>query len=159
MSNRDNGYEYDDSRDTASDPRDRDRFGEEIHRQPVQRPAAGGGSEFWGMLLIAQILAATGAMVFVLPQFKEIFMGMRVELPLITQLLLASSDFMVYWWFVALPAVIAICGAIAAAGASQRTARDASIAFMAANAAAFLGIVFCVLAVFMPMVKIVNAVD
>jgi type IV pilus assembly protein PilC len=44
---------------------------------------------------------------FVLPQFKEIFLGMNVELPLATTILLSSSDFMISWWFIILPAMIA----------------------------------------------------
>lgn len=45
---------------------------------------------------------------FVLPQFKEIFMGMNIELPLATTVLLATSDFMVAWWFILIPACVAV---------------------------------------------------
>lgn len=45
---------------------------------------------------------------FVLPQFKEIFMGMNIELPLATTVLLATSDFMVSWWFIIIPACVAV---------------------------------------------------
>lgn len=54
-----------------------------------------------GLVVLALIL-------FVLPQFKDIFSGMKVDLPLPTQMLLATSDFMVNWWFVVLPVLFGI---------------------------------------------------
>ncbi len=53
-------------------------------------------------------LVVVALVMFVLPQFKEIFMGMKVDLPLATQLLLGLSDFMVSWWFVVLPVIFGI---------------------------------------------------
>ncbi|MBU1106415.1 MAG: type II secretion system inner membrane protein GspF [Candidatus Riflebacteria bacterium] len=54
-----------------------------------------------GLVVLALVL-------FVLPQFKEIFMGMNVELPLATQILLGTSDFMINWWFIVIPAIVAV---------------------------------------------------
>ncbi|MBF0502631.1 MAG: type II secretion system inner membrane protein GspF [Candidatus Riflebacteria bacterium] len=54
-----------------------------------------------GLVVIALVM-------FVLPQFKEIFMGMKVELPIATQILLGTSDFMVNWWFVVLPTLFGV---------------------------------------------------
>jgi type IV pilus assembly protein PilC len=36
--------------------------------------------------------------IFILPQFRQIFMDFKVDLPVITQLLINFSDFLVLWW-------------------------------------------------------------
>lgn len=54
-----------------------------------------------GLVVIALVM-------FVLPQFKDIFDGMNVELPMITQMLLSFSDFMIAWWFIIIPTIFAI---------------------------------------------------
>lgn len=54
------------------------------------------------------MLVVVGLVLFVLPQFKEIFDGMNVELPFITTALLDLSDFMVAWWFFIIPGIIAV---------------------------------------------------
>lgn len=54
------------------------------------------------------ILVVIAIVMFVLPQFKEIFSGMNVDLPLATQMLLGLSDFMVGWWFVIIPLILGI---------------------------------------------------
>ena len=54
-----------------------------------------------GLVVIALVM-------FVLPQFKEIFLGMNIELPWATQFLLSLSDFMVGWWFVVIPGIILV---------------------------------------------------
>ena len=53
-------------------------------------------------------LVVVALVMFVLPQFKEIFLGMNIELPWATQFLLSLSDFMVGWWFVVIPGIILI---------------------------------------------------
>ena len=53
-------------------------------------------------------LVVVALVMFVLPQFKEIFLGMNIELPMATQLLLSLSDFMVGWWFVVIPGIILV---------------------------------------------------
>ncbi len=53
-------------------------------------------------------IVVTALVMFVLPQFKEIFLGMRMELPLPTKLLLGLSDFMVNWWFAVIPLILGI---------------------------------------------------
>jgi len=46
-------------------------------------------------------------LMFVFPQFKEIFMGLRVELPWMTQFVLGMSDFVISnWWMLVLIATI-----------------------------------------------------
>ncbi len=53
-------------------------------------------------------LVVVALVMFVLPQFKEIFLGMNIELPMATQILLAVSDFMVSWWFIVIPALVLV---------------------------------------------------
>lgn len=53
-------------------------------------------------------LVVVALVMFVLPQFKEIFLGMNIELPMATQVLLAVSDFMVSWWFIVIPALVLV---------------------------------------------------
>ena len=53
-------------------------------------------------------LVVVALVMFVLPQFKEIFLGMNIELPMATTVLLAVSDFMVGWWFVVIPGIILV---------------------------------------------------
>ena len=53
-------------------------------------------------------LVVLALVMFVLPQFKEIFLGMKVELPWATSALLATSDFMVTWWFVVVPGILGV---------------------------------------------------
>lgn len=53
-----------------------------------------------------------GILIWVVPQFKKIFSDMKVALPLITDVLVQSSDALVAWWFlvpgIIIPAVIGI---------------------------------------------------
>ena len=51
-------------------------------------------------------LVFSALLMFLIPQFKEIFMGMRVELPLATQAILWLSDVMMEWWWLILPVVL-----------------------------------------------------
>ena len=53
-------------------------------------------------------LVVLALVMFVLPQFKEIFLGMRLKLPLATEMLLFVSDFMVTWWFVVVPVILGV---------------------------------------------------
>jgi type IV pilus assembly protein PilC len=58
-----------------------------------------------GLVVLALIM-------FVLPQFKSIFESMNVELPMITKALLATSDTLIAYWFIIIPAVFAVPYAI-----------------------------------------------
>ncbi len=60
------------------------------------------------VIFIIACLVVVGLIVFVLPQFKEIFEGMNVELPWITTTLLNTSDIFTEWWFVIFPVMFAI---------------------------------------------------
>jgi|GEM_PF-3528557 len=65
------------------------------------------GEFVYPVVQIAMLLQICLAMVmFVLPQFKEIFNGLHAPLPAATTLLLDISDFMVSWWFAIGPLAI-----------------------------------------------------
>lgn len=57
------------------------------------------------------VLVVVALVMFVLPQFKSIFQSMNVELPMMTQMLLATSDIMQAYWFVIIPgmALVPMC--------------------------------------------------
>jgi type IV pilus assembly protein PilC len=60
------------------------------------------------MVLASLFMVISFLGIFVFPQFKNIFTSFRVELPAITQLMMAFSDFMVADWPIVLGVVIAI---------------------------------------------------
>ncbi|HEY9069088.1 MAG TPA: type II secretion system F family protein [Candidatus Ozemobacteraceae bacterium] len=53
------------------------------------------------LVFIAQVM-------FVLPQFQEIYMGLNIPLPAMTRAIMAISDLFVTWWFFVGPACIAV---------------------------------------------------
>lgn len=53
--------------------------------------------------LLFAIQACFALIMFVLPQFKEIFLGLHCQLPYLTQLMLAASDFLIMWFFLIVP--------------------------------------------------------
>ncbi len=58
-------------------------------------------------VVIAIAIAIGILTVFVIPVFAKVYAGMKVELPLLTRILLAVSDFAVNWWW----AVLVLMGA------------------------------------------------
>ncbi len=58
-------------------------------------------------VVIAIAIAIGILTVFVIPVFAKVYAGMKVELPLLTRILLAVSDFAVNWWW----AVLGLMGA------------------------------------------------
>ncbi len=50
-------------------------------------------------VLTVAILIVTGIMLFIIPQFLEIFEEMDIALPLPTRILMAVTEAMVQWWF------------------------------------------------------------
>lgn len=58
-------------------------------------------------VVIAIAIAVAILTIFVIPVFAKVYAGMKVELPLLTRVLLAVSDFAVNWWW----AVLAFMGA------------------------------------------------
>jgi MSHA biogenesis protein MshG len=63
-------------------------------------------------VIAAMVIALAVITVFVIPSFSKVFASMKTELPLMTRILLGSSEFVVSWW----PAmVMAVMGLIFAA--------------------------------------------
>jgi type IV pilus assembly protein PilC len=60
------------------------------------------------MVLASLMMVISFLGIFVFPQFKSIFSNFRVELPAITQLMMAFSDFMVADWPIVLGMLVAI---------------------------------------------------
>lgn len=60
------------------------------------------------VVLLLTTLVTSALLIFVVPQFKDIFLGMRVELPLMTQFVIFTSDVMVARWWLILPIVSGI---------------------------------------------------
>lgn len=59
--------------------------------------------------VVAAIAIAIGILtIFVIPVFAKVYAGMKVELPLLTRILLAVSDFAVHWWWMVI-AFVAAC--------------------------------------------------
>ncbi|MCD9027041.1 type II secretion system F family protein [Luteimonas sp. BDR2-5] len=57
-------------------------------------------------IAVAMIVSAI-LLVFVVPQFEEVFRGFGADLPAFTQIIVSASRFMVSWWYVILIAVVA----------------------------------------------------
>ncbi|MBV6897714.1 type II secretion system F family protein [Xanthomonas euvesicatoria] len=73
------------------------------------------------MVMAVAIIVSGILLVFVAPQFEDVFKGFGAELPAFTQMIVAASRFMVsYWWFMLLASVAAIAGFIFAYKRSPR---------------------------------------
>jgi len=63
---------------------------------------------FYPAMVIAAALLVSGILlVFVVPQFEEVFKNFGAELPAFTKLVIGFSRFMVSWWWAILAAVVA----------------------------------------------------
>lgn len=63
-----------------------------------------------GLTLIVMALVVGGLMLFVIPEFQNIFESMEIELPLATRALIATSAFMASPWMLMLVVVLAVPG-------------------------------------------------
>lgn len=65
------------------------------------------------MVMAVAIIVSAILLIFVVPQFEEVFKGFGAELPAFTQMIVGLSRFMVsYWWLMLLAALGAIFGLI-----------------------------------------------
>ncbi|MCC7635781.1 type II secretion system F family protein [Stenotrophomonas rhizophila] len=62
------------------------------------------------MVFVVAMLVSSILLVWVVPQFEDVFKGFGAELPAFTQMIVNLSRFMVAWW---LPILIAIVGSVA----------------------------------------------
>lgn len=73
------------------------------------------------MVMAVAIIVSGILLVFVVPQFEDVFKGFGAELPAFTQMIVAASRFMVsYWWLMLLGSIAAIAGFIFAYKRSPR---------------------------------------
>ena len=64
---------------------------------------------FYPIMTIAVAMIVSGILlVFVVPQFEEVFKGFGADLPAFTQIIVNLSRFMVQWWFLILIAIVGI---------------------------------------------------
>jgi MSHA biogenesis protein MshG len=64
-------------------------------------------------VLCAAALALVALNIFVIPAFAKVYRGLHTELPLVTQVLIAVSDFFVHSWSVLLALTAALAGGLA----------------------------------------------
>jgi len=63
---------------------------------------------FYPAIVIAvALLVSSILLIFVIPQFEEVFRGFGADLPAFTQMLVSMSNFMVNWWWALLLVVLA----------------------------------------------------
>jgi len=69
---------------------------------------------FYPAMTIAVAMLVSGILlVFVVPQFEEVFKGFGADLPAFTQIIVNASRFMVsWWWLILLALIVTIFGAI-----------------------------------------------
>lgn len=62
---------------------------------------------FYPAIVIAvAVIVSAVLLIFVIPQFQEVFKGFGADLPAFTKFLVAASDFMIDWWFAMLAAIV-----------------------------------------------------
>ena len=65
------------------------------------------------MVVLVAIIVSAILLLFVVPQFEEVFKGFGAELPAFTQMIVVMSRFMIsYWWLMLIVSVGAIAGLI-----------------------------------------------
>ncbi|MCA1715070.1 MAG: type II secretion system F family protein, partial [Gammaproteobacteria bacterium] len=57
-------------------------------------------------VIAVAILVSAILLVFVVPQFEQVFQSFGADLPAFTKMIIAASDFMIKWWWLVLAAVI-----------------------------------------------------
>lgn len=66
------------------------------------------------MVVAVAILVSSVLLIFVVPQFEEVFKNFGADLPAFTKMIIAASDFMIgWWWLMLLAAVGSVVGFIA----------------------------------------------
>lgn len=76
--------------------------------QRMMREQVAAALRYPKFVIMAMVIAVAVINVFVIPSFAQVFANAKVELPLMTRMLLGSSDFMVRWW----PALAGGAGAL-----------------------------------------------
>lgn len=81
---------------------------DQLKKEYELKRAVRGGMMYPLVILIALIAVGTAMMIFVVPKLVEIFEGFDVELPLMTRILIAVSNFFSTYWYLAIGGMIGI---------------------------------------------------
>jgi len=71
------------------------------------------------MVIVVALLVSAIMLIFVVPQFEDVFKGFGAELPAFTQMIVAASRFMISWWW--LMAIVGIGAVVAAVMSYKRS--------------------------------------
>lgn len=91
------------------------------------------------MVLIVAVLVIVVVMVAVIPNFKDMFIDMGVQLPLMTRVMISGSEFMISYWYICLIILVGIIFGIKAFKATP--AGDQFFSKMAINMPIFSNLV------------------
>ncbi|NNJ92363.1 MAG: type II secretion system F family protein [Gammaproteobacteria bacterium] len=75
-------------------------------------------------VIVVAIIVTAVIMIFVIPQFQNLFEGFGAELPAFTQLVVRMSDFVSSWWWLMLGAIVGIVVSFGAAYKRSRAMRE-----------------------------------
>ncbi len=111
----------------------------------------------------ALLLAGVFALIWIVPRFKEMFADMRIELPVLTRLLISVSDWHRNFWYLAFPGVMGLLVFDALVYWMLARRRGtwvlSALWFVAVTVAMGLGaIVFIVLPLHLPLVTLMTAI-
>lgn len=77
------------------------RLHAQIEFEKQMKSKINGALRYPGFVMIAIVIAMTIMTMFVIPTFAKLYKSFHAELPMLTRLLLSTSDFVVhYWWLV-----------------------------------------------------------
>lgn len=82
----------------------------QLQKEFELRRAVRGGMLYPLVILVALVAVGIAMMVFVIPKLVEVFEGFNVELPLMTRMLIAISNFMRDFWYLVLIGVPSLIG-------------------------------------------------
>lgn len=75
-------------------------------------------------VIIVAIIVTAVIMIFVIPQFEELFSGFGAELPAFTQMVVEMSEFVSSWWWLMLGVTVGIVVSLGAAYKRSRKMRE-----------------------------------
>lgn len=78
----------------------------QLQKEFELKRAVRGGMLYPIVIVTALIAVGVAMMVFVVPKLVEIFEGFNVELPLLTRILISTSNFFSHYWYIVLVAVV-----------------------------------------------------
>jgi len=81
---------------------------QQLQKEYDLRRAVRGGLMYPAVILVALVAVATAMMIFVVPKLVEVFEGFDVELPLMTRLLIGTSNFIQVYWYIVVAGLVAL---------------------------------------------------